>query len=126
MNKRNMTPVDIMCQTHSDKMNKEIAELKDKLLTSQGALAVTKALRIVKENELTKAQDTIKRRNALITDLRGQINRLKIDPTKAKALVYVLNNGTDQILSSDMTQADEKKMVEVARKFIKLLGYNPR
>ena len=70
------------------KYKAEIAELKDKLFCMENTFTcdklsledkLSKVEEKVKnrEKDLAKAYDTIGRRNALITDLRGQINKRK-------------------------------------------------
>ena len=54
-------------------LQNEIAELKDKLENMTDEVKNLISLYDEKEEQLTKAKDTITRRNTLITDLRGRI-----------------------------------------------------
>lgn len=63
---------DYIMKTAIKQESKEIAELKDKLY-KMTCNAESERL------QLAKATDTISRRNTLITDLRGQIPKIKFD-----------------------------------------------
>ena len=49
---------------------------------------------------------------------------MKIDKRNYSDIVYVLNNGIEQLITGDATKED-KRAIEKARKLISKLGYKP-